>query len=248
MEKELRTAIDHDFMTLTSMIPAELQDAASLIVNRLNSHYVELDLVAEEAIASAQKDDLTGLDNYSVMKIRDHAPEISQRPDHYIEKRRYNYDPSKVFGWFVGYFDLDRFKQINDEYGHPQGDRMIRYVAHIAKKVLRLDEGDELYRPYRGGDEVIVFCPIMSEEDLVLDGYGNKIGNRMEEEKQKIINGEYGNLPDDLKPSQIDLDCLNIIGWTLGERYIVGKDLNREEELKIAEENMRARKKDLKSR
>ena len=50
------------------------------------------------------------------------------------------------------YLDLDRFKEINDNFGHDAGDRMIVAVTHRIKGVLR--DGDRLSR--FGGDEFAI--------------------------------------------------------------------------------------------
>ena len=52
-------------------------------------------------------------------------------------------------------FDLDDFKSINDQYGHPTGDIVLRAVAHAAQRSVR--KGDCLARI--GGDEFAVIAP-----------------------------------------------------------------------------------------
>jgi diguanylate cyclase (GGDEF)-like protein len=52
-------------------------------------------------------------------------------------------------------FDLDDFKAINDEHGHPTGDIVLRAVAHAAQRAVR--KGDCLARI--GGDEFAVIAP-----------------------------------------------------------------------------------------
>jgi two-component system cell cycle response regulator len=56
-------------------------------------------------------------------------------------------------------FDLDRFKAINDEFGHLGGDLTLREVAACVKKEVRQDE---LFARY-GGEE---FAIVMPETDL----------------------------------------------------------------------------------
>jgi len=56
--------------------------------------------------------------------------------------------------------DIDRFKPINDTFGHAAGDEVIRLVAHALKKELR--ETDVIGR--FGGDEFIVVLPSLGLE------------------------------------------------------------------------------------
>ena len=55
--------------------------------------------------------------------------------------------------------DLDSFKQVNDQFGHEVGDRVLVAFAQIAEAVTR--PTDQLYR--MGGEE---FCFILPETDL----------------------------------------------------------------------------------
>jgi diguanylate cyclase (GGDEF)-like protein len=50
--------------------------------------------------------------------------------------------------------DLDHFKRVNDEFGHPAGDQVLRHVADVLRGCQR--EGDELIR--WGGEEFIWLC------------------------------------------------------------------------------------------
>jgi diguanylate cyclase (GGDEF)-like protein/PAS domain S-box-containing protein len=52
-------------------------------------------------------------------------------------------------------FDIDRFKTINDGFGHLAGDQVIRHVAEILRSGIRMT--DTLFR--YGGDEFLLLLP-----------------------------------------------------------------------------------------
>jgi diguanylate cyclase (GGDEF)-like protein len=51
--------------------------------------------------------------------------------------------------------DVDHFKAINDRYGHPAGDEVIRSVASLLRQALRLQDMPARY----GGEEFSVILP-----------------------------------------------------------------------------------------
>lgn len=60
--------------------------------------------------------------------------------------------------------DIDHFKSINDNHGHPEGDRVIREVAGIVARSKR--DTDELFR--YGGEEFALLCPETHPGAIVL--------------------------------------------------------------------------------
>lgn len=86
----------------------------------------------------ARRDALTGLGNRVVFRDRlEHALARSERTDQRVA---------------VLFLDLDRFKDINDQYGHETGDQVLREVARRLQALSR--RGDTIARP--GGDEFTV--------------------------------------------------------------------------------------------
>jgi len=58
-------------------------------------------------------------------------------------------------------FDLDHFKNVNDTYGHPMGDKVLVHVSRLLKSALR--EGDVALR--YGGEEFMAVLPGASLTD-----------------------------------------------------------------------------------
>lgn len=56
--------------------------------------------------------------------------------------------------------DIDHFKAVNDTYGHPGGDEVLRSFAQTVKQALR--EGDTLFR--YGGEEFVALLPYADRE------------------------------------------------------------------------------------
>jgi len=62
----------------------------------------------------------------------------------------------------VVFLDIDKFKSINDNFGHSIGDKCLVEVAKELKKTFRSD--DELFR--YGGDEFLIIIPDLSVEQV----------------------------------------------------------------------------------
>jgi diguanylate cyclase (GGDEF)-like protein len=61
-------------------------------------------------------------------------------------------------------FDIDRFKQINDTYGHAAGDSVLKTIANLAKEAVR--EVDFVARI--GGEEFAILLPEVSVEQALV--------------------------------------------------------------------------------
>lgn len=99
-----------------------------------------------EANQKAQKDGLTGLYN------RNKAKEII---DEWFAEDNKN--------GVMLLMDMDNFKKVNDENGHPEGDALLKKFAHLLNTQFR---GSDL-KARIGGDEFIVFMPNQFDVELL---------------------------------------------------------------------------------
>ncbi|MBP8084061.1 MAG: diguanylate cyclase [Spirochaetes bacterium] len=115
-------------------------------------------------------DELTGLFNRrGFMKMAEHSLFLSRQMKH---------SSLLVFG------DLDRLKNINDNYGHDEGDWAIKTTAEIIRNVFRSTD----ITARLGGDEFTIFAANMKEE--LVPVFLQKI-NKLLEEKKKANGKEY---------------------------------------------------------
>ena len=69
--------------------------------------------------------------------------------------------------------DLDRFKQVNDTYGHPVGDELLKQVAARITKIV--GNRGEVGRP--GGDEFNIILPDVDDRGVLGDGDAERQGD-----------------------------------------------------------------------
>lgn len=80
--------------------------------------------------------------------------------------------------------DLDLFKDYNDKYGHPEGDKILTYIGKLIGKSLR--SADLAFR--YGGDEFAVILPGATGKDakLVAERMRSRIAKNMQKEMTGI--------------------------------------------------------------
>jgi diguanylate cyclase (GGDEF)-like protein len=100
---------------------------------------------ADEAQRAAAIDTMTGLSTYRV--LRDRLAFEVERGKRSAE------------GFAVLFLDLDRFKEVNDRYGHEAGNEILRAVAGEIRNAVRASDVAARY----GGDEFVV---ILTRTDL----------------------------------------------------------------------------------
>lgn len=101
----------------------------------------------------SEKDTLTGLFNRKRLERR--LAEISSA---HLKHRRQ--EDRNDRGEYLALLDLDRFKRINDEYGHLIGDEVLIIFAHILRDSLR--DKDMCFR--YGGEEFLILLQDVTPE------------------------------------------------------------------------------------
>lgn len=91
-----------------------------------------------ELTLRARQDPLTGLLNHQAF--------TRALEEELVRAERYGHGLALVF------FDVDRFKEVNDTLGHPEGDRVLRVAAEVVEGTLRRTD----LAGRMGGDEFVV--------------------------------------------------------------------------------------------
>lgn len=95
----------------------------------------------------SRRDELTGVGNYRALQER-LAEEIARHTRHERE-------------FSVILLDLDRFKQVNEEFGHLEGDRLLAQIGRALREEIRGE--DSIFR--QGGDEFALIAPETNGEE-----------------------------------------------------------------------------------
>lgn len=187
--------------TFAHFFNSEYQEQLQWLIARANGEADKLVLTLKEGLKSkhAGKDimvqiwpvdgDLLLLSmqrDYSLNRLAD-LDELTRLPNRRkatmlldIEKARV----SRGGSFFVSLADIDRFKRINDTFGHDVGDLVLQHVSREITSLMR--QGDWVAR--WGGEEFLIF---INNNDLVTAIQPiERIRNKLEATPIKEINGE----------------------------------------------------------
>jgi diguanylate cyclase (GGDEF)-like protein len=153
---------------------------------RLDSAYKEIETSNAQLKEFSFKDEVTGLYNRRLFSIR-----LEEEVSRY---RRFNHPVSVVL------LDLDGFKEINDELGHPAGDETLRGMAEI---LLKHSRGINVICRY-GGDEFAILLVETSKGGARL--YADRIryvlpNHRFAHGRRVSASFGIASLPEDVAPS-----------------------------------------------
>ncbi|MDD3395548.1 MAG: GGDEF domain-containing protein [Anaerotignum sp.] len=82
--------------------------------------------------------------------------------DIYLQNIRRGMTKGKLYS--ILFIDVDKFKEVNDTYGHVFGDKILIEVASILRRAC--EETDAMIGRY-GGDEFYVFCKTAVKEEIM---------------------------------------------------------------------------------
>ncbi len=117
----------------------------------------------------ARHDPLTGLLNRAAFDAR--------LNEEFLRARRHGRELALVM------FDVDGFKAVNDQLGHPAGDRVLIAVARALQSSFRQSDGVFRY----GGDEFVAICPETS--GAAIENVLQRLQSRLQ-----TIDGETGGI------------------------------------------------------
>ena len=100
------------------------------------------------------------------------------------------------------YFDLDFFKKINDRYGHPVGDKVLKQVADTIKEMIR---AHDIFARV-GGEEFAILLPRCSLDDAVQNA--ERIRKAVQSQQINIQNGS---------PVQVTISA-GVTAWSNNEQ------------------------------
>jgi diguanylate cyclase (GGDEF)-like protein len=135
IDDQPRTFSDEDIATMrdiTSWAQTEIN------LTKLSEVQIQLITDLDQAQRKAKVDKLTGLWNQGAIK------DVLQRAHHRYLIMQQPYSLMMI--------DIDNFKQINDTYGHPFGDKVISAIADALKHPIRPTDSIGRY----GGDEFLI--------------------------------------------------------------------------------------------
>lgn len=110
----------------------------------------DLELVTAVSVRAARSRQLSdALDRDSLTGLLKHS-RIKEQVDIELSRAQRSGEPLSLV-----MLDLDHFKQINDSYGHPAGDKVIKAIAHLLRQRLRKVDAVGRY----GGEEFVAVLP-----------------------------------------------------------------------------------------
>ncbi len=196
MEDEYRL-LAVKYMDLLEEMEIEISLTTSAIIDLRNELKRKKDELQKEIQGSinhrkrAYTDPLTGL--FNRIKLSEYA------------KQSFDRAITNHIAFAIEMFDVDYFKEYNDNYGHQAGDECLIFIAKTLSSIAREHPGVSCYR--YGGDEFVVMYQNFTEEEVfaiakeiknaVLAGGIKHEFSKSEEKVVTISQGIFWGIPED---------------------------------------------------
>jgi diguanylate cyclase (GGDEF)-like protein len=135
---------------------------------REKAPYVEEDLKILQTVADYAAIAIENAKNFRKVEeltIRDDLTMLSNaRHLHSILDREVNRSQRHQKPFSMIFMDIDHFKKVNDTYGHIHGSELLKEVAEIIHKCIRVVDFGARY----GGDEFVVVLPDTNKQEAVI--------------------------------------------------------------------------------
>jgi len=113
-------------------------------------------------------------------------------------------DKAKRYNHTIGILilDIDHFKNVNDTYGHLVGDEILIGISKTIQNNIR--STDYIFR--WGGEEFIVICPKMSQNDII--AFAQKIRSQVSKQKFKTVGYKTISIGTTINNTQDNIDSI----------------------------------------
>lgn len=146
---EYRAVIKDKLSWLKGVATPEIDEDGAILWYGIVTNIDKQKALENKLLTLSITDELTGLHNRRFI--------LGELEKQFASVKRYGESVS------VALIDLDNFKSINDNYGHPAGDKVLRAFAKIINARLR---GTDIYGRF-GGEEFLIIFPNQSSENAM---------------------------------------------------------------------------------
>ncbi|MEJ2689479.1 MAG: diguanylate cyclase [Deltaproteobacteria bacterium] len=159
-----------------------------LFYNNKRIGLICLRLPAEETITFQEKKLIGALANHAAISFANARLYYLATTDgltglytkrHFLETINHLISPGPALAksFWLMMIDIDHFKEINDTYGHPVGDQMLRQIADLIRENIRYGDAPCRY----GGEEFILVLPEADGDETRIHSIANRLRKVVEE-------------------------------------------------------------------
>ena len=169
-------------------------------IRELKRLIAEIETAKSEVEQLAVTDELTGLYNRRFLTLK--------MKEEFLRSQRFEHPFSIII------VDLDRFKEVNDRFGHDQGDRVLRLVAGALPPAVRSIDTVARY----GGDEFVVLLPETPRDQAieVADRIRENMASDLLPEEYRFVTASLGvSTFDPSEPGPDESELFRLADWAL---------------------------------